>query len=83
MGSPPTPYIFDDRCTYEDAGEALLEWYNVGPDERERCGNLGRDFVKNKNIGMDAADMGQGFIDSMDGAFDNWKPKPKYTLEVV
>ncbi len=83
MGSPPTPYIFDDRCTYEDAGEALLEWYNVGPDERERCGNLGREFVKNKNIGMDAAEMGQGFIDSMDGAFDNWKPKPKYTLEVV
>ena len=27
-GSPQTPYIFDDRCSYEDAGEALLEWYN-------------------------------------------------------
>ena len=45
VGSPMTPYIFDDRCSWEDAGDALLEWYNVGPEERERCGELGREFV--------------------------------------
>ena len=83
MGSPPTPYIFDDRCTYEDAGDALLEWYNMGAEERERCGNLGKDFVKDKDIAMDAAQMGQGFIDSMSSALDKWEPKPKYTLEAV
>ena len=22
QGSPPTPYIFDDRCKWEDAGDA-------------------------------------------------------------
>ena len=36
-GSPMTPYIFDDRAQYEDAGEALLEWYKAGEKERERC----------------------------------------------
>ena len=36
QGSPLTPYIFDDRCSYEDAGEALYEWYDEGPEERER-----------------------------------------------
>jgi len=27
--------------------------------------------------------MGQRFIDSMNGAFDNWKPQPKYYMEAV
>jgi len=27
--------------------------------------------------------MGQNFIDSMNGAFDNWKPQPKYHMEEV
>jgi hypothetical protein len=83
QGSPMTPYIFDDRCRYEDAGEALLSWYQRGPEERERCGEKGIEFVKDKNIGMDAKQMADGFIKSMDTAFENWKPKEKYTLEAV
>jgi glycosyltransferase involved in cell wall biosynthesis len=82
-GSPMTPYIFDDRCSYEDAGEALLEWYKVGPDERERCGESGRKWVLGNDAKMTARHLGDGFIESMDGAFDNWKPREKYTLEVV
>ncbi len=27
--------------------------------------------------------MGQNFIDSMNGAFESWKPKPKYSMEAV
>tara|TARA_Y100000310_G_scaffold45311_1_gene42243 strand:+ start:29 stop:1096 length:1068 start_codon:yes stop_codon:yes gene_type:complete len=83
QGSPPTPYIFDDRCQYQDAGEALKYWYDAGPEERERCGELGRKFVKDKKIGMDADEMGRRFIESMDGAFENWKPRQRYTLEAV
>lgn len=83
LGSPPTPFIFDDRCTWEDAGDALLEWYNIGPEERKRCGDLGREFVTDKAIGMDAIEMGNGFIEAMDGAFENWKPKERFTLEQI
>ena len=78
-----TPYIFDDRCQYEDAGEALLEWYNVGPEERARCGQLGYEFVKDKIIGMDAGEMANRFIKSMDTSFKNWKPRERYTMEVI
>ena len=42
-----------------------------------------RQFVKDKDIGMDADEMGRKFIDSMEGAFENWTPREKYTLEVV
>ena len=83
QGSPLTPYIFDDRCQYEDAGDALLSWYLRGPEERERCGNAGIKFVKDNNIGMDSEEMAKRFIKSMDTAFDKWEPQPKYTLEVI
>ena len=32
---------------------------------------------------MTSKAMGQNFIDSMNGAFDNWKPQPKYHMEEV
>jgi len=32
---------------------------------------------------MTSQAMGQRFIDSMNGAFDNWKPQPKYHMEAV
>ena len=34
QGSPLTPYIFDDRCSSDDAGEALRYWYDKGQEER-------------------------------------------------
>ena len=83
QGSPQTPYIFDDRCSSTDAGEALLEWYNAGSEERERCGKLGMEFLKDKNIGMDADEMCNRFLSSFDDIFKNWKPKQKFTMEVI
>ncbi len=82
QGSPLTPYIFDDRCSFEDAGESLLEWYKVGPEERERCGELGRQFV-NGDGRMTSKHLSESFIEAIDTTFEKWKPREKYTLEVV
>ena len=82
QGSPLTPYIFDDRCSYEDAGQCLLEWYNEGPEERERCGELGRQFVLNDGK-MTAKHLSESFIENIDTCLEKWKPREKYTLEVV
>ena len=81
QGSPMTPYIFDDRCQPEDAALQLKKLYDLGREERKRLGSLGTEFCK-ENL-MTSKAMGQEFISSMDGAFDNWKPKPKYTMEAV
>lgn len=81
-GSPMTPYIFDDRCSYGDAGEALLEWYHVGPEERERCGELGRQFVLNEGK-MTSKHLSDSFIKNIETTFKKWKPRERYTLEVV
>jgi len=83
QGSPLTPYIFDDRCSYEDAGECLLEWYKAGPEERERCGEIGRQWVKGDDARMTAKHLSESFIKNIEATFKNWKPREKYTLEVV
>ena len=83
QGSPMTPYIFDDRAQFDDAGEALLEWYNEGPEKREECGEIGRKWVMGDDARMTGKHLSQGFIDGMDTAFENWIPREKYTLEVI
>ena len=82
-GSPQTPYIFDDRCRYEDAGEVLLEWYKVGPEERERCGEIGKKWVSSDNIRMTTEHMSESFIKNIEITFKNWKPRERYTVEVI
>ena len=81
QGSPMTPYIFDDRCQPEDAAVQLKKLYDLGREERKRLGSLGTEYCK-ENL-MTSKAMGQEFISSMNGAFDNWKPKEKYTMEAV
>ena len=82
QGSPLTPYIFDDRCQYEDAGKALLQWYEVGPKEREKCGEQGRQFVLNEGK-MASKHLSNSFIENIDMCFEKWKPREKYTMEVI
>ena len=72
----------DDRASFEDAGEALLGWYNVGPEERERCGEVGRQFVLGDGR-MTSKHLCDSFIDGIETTFEKWKPREKYTLEVV
>jgi len=81
QGSPMTPYIWDDRCKPEDAAIQLKKLYDLGREERKRLGSLVTKFCE-ENL-MTSKAMGQEFISSMNGAFDNWKPKEKYTMEAV
>jgi len=81
QGSPPTPYIWDDRCNPEDAAVNLREFYDIGREERKRLGAIGAKFCRENQ--MTATVMGENFIKSMNGAFDNWKPRIRYTMEKV
>ena len=83
VGSIPTPYIFDDRCRWDDAADKIKEWYDVGDDERKRCGELGKEYAFSKKAGMTAEKMCQNFIDKMDTAFDKWTPRNRYEISKV
>ena len=83
QGSPPTPYIFDDRCDWVDASYSIEHFYNMTPEERRECGFKGHEFVTGDDAMMSARHMGQLFIDHMETALEKWTPRKRYeVLEV-
>jgi len=82
-GSPSTPYIFASQVSVEDAAIALMKVYKLGPEERQRRGILGREWVLSEESGFTAERMGQGFIDNIDNLLKEWKPQPRFTVTKV
>ncbi len=80
VGSVPTPYIFDDRCRFDDVAERIKEWYDTPQEERERCGALAREYVMDPRVGQSVGEMCRRFKADMDRAFDKWKPRKRFTL---
>lgn len=79
QGSPLTPYIFDDRADWEDAGNRLLEIYNLPAEERKRRGLLGREYALNEGM-FTAEKMGELFIEHINKTIENWQPREPYSL---
>ena len=80
VGSVPTPYIFDDRCRFDDAAQAMKEWYDMDSEKRKECGMKGYEFVKSDDAMMTAEMMSQNFMDHMDKGFEMWKPRKRYRM---
>ena len=82
QGSPKTPYIFDDRCQYEDVADAIYGWWQTPADVREECGEAGREFCLSH--GLTSKQMGNKMIEMIDFLLNNPKQKrPKYTLNKI
>jgi len=79
-GSPLTPYIFASQVTIEDAAVALMKVYKMGPEERERRGMAGREWVMSEESGFTAEKMGERFIENLDILFENWTPRERFNL---
>ena len=82
-GSPPTPYIFDDRCSAEDAAQALAKVYNFGKEERERRGEEGRRWATGDEAKFTAAHMADSTIEILDRGFENFRPRPAYDFFTI
>ena len=82
-GSPLTPYIFASQCSIEDGAIALMKVYKLGPEERQRRGIAGRDWVMSKESGFTSKGMGQGFIKNIDKLLEEWKPQPRFSVVKV
>jgi len=83
QGSVPTPYIFDDRCRWQDVAPLLREFFDMGRDERKRVGLLGREYMRKPEVGMESVEMCRRFMEGMDSTFDNWKSRKRFTLYKV
>ena len=80
QGSPPTPYIYDDRCKWEDACDRFKELYNMDPKERKERGLAGREWALSEEAGFYAEKQGERVIEAFDTLFKVWKPREKFEI---
>ena len=79
QGSPKTPYIWDDRCTAEDAAAQIGNVYALDRTMRKELGKTGRYWAVNE-AGFTGEAMGEKAINAIDQLFNTWTPREKYEL---
>jgi len=80
QGSPQTPYIFDDRCKWEDAADRIKEVYELSPEDRKARGLKGREWAISKEAGFTSDHQSVKVIEAFDELFEIWKPREEYEL---
>jgi hypothetical protein len=80
QGSPVTPYIWDDRCTAEDASLRIKEAYEMSKEERKKRGLMGREWAIGDEAGFTGEKMGKRIIENLDTLFSTWKPRKNFEL---
>ena len=80
QGSPITPYIWDDRCTSEDAAKQIKNIYDLSKEERKAKGLKGREWALSDEAGFTSEKMGIRVINALDELFNTWTPREKFEL---
>ena len=80
VGSPQTPYIWDDTCRPEDAATQIAEVYNLSSEERKSRGLAGREWALGSEAGFTGEHQGARIIEAFDTLFSTWEPREKYEL---
>ena len=80
QGSPLTPYIYDDRCKWEDAVDRIKECYALGRKELKRRGKVGREWAISDEIGFTADKQAERVLEGFTELFKIWEPKPKFEI---
>jgi hypothetical protein len=78
QGSIPTPYIFDDRCTWEDAADRILEVYNLSKEERQERGLAGRKWATSDEAGFTQEYQALRIIEGLETLFNTWSPREQF-----
>jgi glycosyltransferase involved in cell wall biosynthesis len=82
QGSPLTPYIFDDRASFEDAAARMMQVHEMTREERKRRGEMGRQYAMGPGQ-FTAERMSELFIEHIDKGIATWTPRNRFTLEEV
>ena len=80
VGSPKTPYIYDDRCSSEEAALQIRAMYDMGDKERKRIGKKGMEWALSKEAGFTSEKMSSRVVEGMDELFETFTPRPKFTF---
>ncbi len=80
QGSPWTPYIYDDRCKWQDAGQKIKDVYDLGKEEIKRRGLLARQYVLDNEVGMSASEMSRRFMSNMDKGLSKFIKRKRFSI---
>lgn len=69
VGSPTTPYIYDDRASIRDIAKAIEQMYRLTPEERAERGMVGREWALSEEAGFTAERMGERIIEGIEEVF--------------
>jgi glycosyltransferase involved in cell wall biosynthesis len=81
IGSPPTPYIFDDRCDFRDVANQLAAAYSLkmeDANEYNKLGDAAREWVTSDESMMSARKMCENIIEGFEETFKKWTPRPAF-----
>lgn len=80
MGSPPTPYIYDDRLDFRELAETINNVYNLSKEEIKIRGLKGRDWVTSEESMMSSKYMCNNMIKYIEETLNNFQPQPSLEL---
>ena len=80
VGSPITPYIYDDHHRQEDTAEQIYNLYKMGKKERKRRGELGKKWALGDEAGFTSEKMTQKIINGIEELFSTWEPKSRFSF---
>ena len=80
QGSIPTPYIFDDRCKFEDAAKQIRAIYDLSPEERKAKGLKGMEWALSDEAGFTTEHQAERVIEAFTALFDTWEGREKFDI---
>lgn len=78
IGSPVTPYLFDDNASIEAIQAGLVYWYVAGQQERKRRGAKGREYCLKNGYNSDA--LGKTFLEVVNKTIAEFKKQNTFTI---
>ena len=78
VGSPATPYIWDDKLDFRELAKSLQQAYELTPEERKHKGLKAREWVTSDESGMSARVMCENVIKDIDLTLNTFKPRKSF-----
>lgn len=80
IGTPVTPYLYDENANIDDVAEAIRYWYDMGKNERNRRGLLGRDWCENR--GLTNRNFASNVLQGIEQTLENFKPVNLFNMHL-
>ena len=75
-----TPYIFDDRASFDDISARITEVYNTDKLELKAKGLKGREWALSDEAGFTAEHQAQRVMEAFEELFSVWEPREDFEI---